>query len=499
MTTLTLFKIPLFKKCLTAGLVYLSLSVGFAAEKEMLILGGGGEPAGLTTNFDNHAFILSQFLNSKKNDWNASYSFNGGHAQTEKFLETKMAGRTSLGSFTEENFNRTLEAYEQKILNGELKSGDQLMIVIDTHGAVPQPGEKTHSIAFANGAAVNLKTLNGAKTFSMDNLEELVALASKNGVKLALIDLSCFSGNTLKIAAPNTCVISSTGEKQYGYMEVRKNPEEKASDTTFGGRFLQGLKKGQNLEDVFLKARAATNSSPDFPMISTDTGKMIKDLIYELVTPYLLYNEGSSAEFSEAYDLKDFALALCKTKNQYDEIKKRLDDIATLASIPQKLLNTTKLKNALDEYRQYQLMYEKALASTQSSSQEVKDIIARDYPDKAKLFAHEDGLSIISVDRSSALKHHKKWVEEAKDDWNKKFYQKLYDEMLERDRISKEVSAKLSEQAKFNIKKFDTIFKHSYKTRELADKVSAETRSLYDKLYRAQKSNSSNPCKDFIL
>ena len=496
MTTLSFIKLRFISLSL---LVFLTSSLCYCGEKQLYFFGGGGEPDGPTTIFDSHINLVSQFINNPGSNWTASHSFNGGHADTEKRLQSRLQNANSLGAFDEKNFLDTLSDLEKKIKSGELVAGDQLLLIVDTHGAMPSKSQKTHSIALSSGAAQNLKTLSGARTISMDKLESIANLASEKGVKLAVVDLSCFSGNTLKIANKNICVISASGEYQYGYSELRTG-NDNSPYSTFNGRFMERMKPGANLESIFLNARAGT-TSPDFPMISTNTGLIINDLIYKMITPYLVYNEASTTDFSESYDTKNLAMALCKTENQYSEIQKRIEDLSSLTEISKKLLDTSKLKLALTAYRDYQVYYEKALGNTQKAGEEVKSIIARDYPDKAKLFDKEDGLSILTANRESSLKVYKDLAETSKSESTKKFYQKIYDDLLSKDKISKEVSQKLTTESKENIKKFDEIFKHSYKTKELADKVSTEAKKLYDKLYRASagKSQERNSCKDFVL
>jgi len=494
MTKMTNFHLKPFMLALLLPIV----SVGYSAEKQLYFLGGGGDPKGPTTIFDAQVEVLSRFTSGSGSSWATTHSFNGGHERTEKLLKTKFPKAQNKGSFDESNFKALLLDLEQKLEKGDLKVGDQLMVIIDTHGATKGREEKTHSIALAKGTAKELKNLSGAQTFSMDELEKLTTLASAKGVKLALIDLSCFSGNTLKLANKNICLISASGENHYGYSEVRE-PGEKYPFYTFGGRFLEGMKKGENLENLFLKARAGSGS-PDFPMISTDVGLEINDLIYKMITPYLLYNQSSTTDFSETYDeAKSYDQAVCESNEKYNEIQKRIEEIKGMSNISKKLLDMNKLKKALENYRKYQLYYEKALGATHAAGAEVKDLISRDYPEQAKLFAREDGLSILTVNRDSSIKMYKEMLDAAKSEWSREFYQKIYDELLMKDTISKEVASKLSAGSKASIKKFDEIFKHSYKTKDLADEVSKESKVLFDKLYKAKQSKESNACKDFVL
>lgn len=487
-----------FKFFLMLVLLLPIISVGYSAEKQLYIFGGGGDPKGPTTIFDAQLEVLSRFTSGSGNSWSTTHSFNGGHERTENLLKTKFPTAHNGGGFDQANFKSLLFEIEQKLESGDLKAGDQLMMLIDTHGATKGKNEKTHSIALAKGVASELKNLSGAQTISLDELDKITKLASEKGVKLALIDLSCFSGNSLKLSNQNICVISGSGENQYGYAEVRE-PGKKHRFYTFGGRFLEGMKKGVNLEDLFLNARAGSGA-PDFPMISTDVGLEINDLIYKFITPYLLYNQASTTDFSETYiEAKSYAQAVCESTEKYNEIQKRIEEIKAMAGIPKKMLDMNKLTKALVNYRNYQLYYEKALGATHKAGAEIKDLINRDYPLDAKLFDKEDGLSILTVNRESSIKMYKEMLDSAKSEWSKKFYQKIYDELLLKDKISKEVSSKLSVASKASIKEFDEIFKHSYKTKELADDVSDEAKVVYDRLYKAKKSKESNACRDFVL
>ncbi|MGZ3808672.1 MAG: hypothetical protein ACXVCE_11345, partial [Bacteriovorax sp.] len=229
-----------------AMLLFCSVSVSYAGDKQLYFFGGGGEPKGNTTIFDGHVKVLSRFINAKGSSWKASQSFNGGHNVTEKIIKSKLQKARSLGNFTESNFSKAMSDLENKL--SSLKSGDQLLLIMDTHGAMNTPNEKSHSVSLSATAALDLKTLSGAKTVSMDEFEKLFTIASSKGVKLALLDLSCFSGNTLKISNKNTCVISATGENNYGFID-EKTGNDNSPYASFGGRFLERMKEGSNLED----------------------------------------------------------------------------------------------------------------------------------------------------------------------------------------------------------------------------------------------------------
>lgn len=487
----------LYFKTLFYFLFCLTVSVGQAAEKKLLLLGGGGEPQGETTIFDGQLGLLSRFSGHKSSKWDVALSFNGGHKKTESLLESKFKKAQNLGDFNAENFDKSITLLKQQMLDGPLKSGDQLMILLTTHGAIKKPDELTHSVALSRSTASDLKNLSGSSTVSLDKLEEVIALADEKGIKLGLIDLSCFSGSTIKLARPSTCIISATGDKNYGYTEIRK-PDDASPGHTFTAKILQQMKPGMNLEDLFLKARAE-NNTPDFPMISTATGKLVNELIYDFIHPYLNYNQSSDHDFSEMYDEKNWQQSICRTEERYSEIMGRMNEITKLAMIPAKLLNTSKLKKALEAYRDYQMKYEKDWIATRQVSVEVKEIIKRDYPEHAKIFQHEDGTAILETDYQSSLNLYKNEMEKAKDDWSREFYKGIYDNILLKQKISSEISKKLSPGSAALLKKFDKTFSESGITKRLAEDVSYEARKLYEQLYKAKKDNAPNPCKDFVL
>ena len=490
MTALAHFK-------LTILFLFSTFSLGYSAENKLYFLGGGGEPSGPTTIFDHQIESVAKFVDSKYNKWSMNYSFNGGHTRTEKLLSTKFKKGTNYGPFTEENLEKALSPLEEDLFNQKFEPGSQVMIVINSHGSAKMVSDKSHQIALKGGAATDLKTLKGAQAVSLDILEEVIQRATEAGVKLAILDFSCFSGNTQKLANPNVCIISSTGENQYSYNEIR-DPGDTDPFTTFSSRFLTQMRPGKNLEEVFLSARLGS-IAPDFPMISTESGKMVDDLLYKIMSPYLVYNVKAHDDFYKSYDLKNLSLAVCKTEDHYSSLINQIDKIEALAAIPRKMFNFEPLKKSLADYRDYQIKFEKALLDVNDVGTEVKSIIARDYPDQISMFDREDGLSILDLNFDSAKKVYKQSLDDAETAFSKDFYKDLYDKLLLKEKITKELHAKLSADARLKLKKFKQVYLESEKTFVLAEKVANEAKKIYDKLYRANMKKEDNPCKDFVL
>ena len=210
----------------------------FAGDKYFSFIGGGGEPDGETTIFDPEIPFVGDYV-KKSRPKHVNISFNGGHGSTEKKLEESFGDKNN--SFTMESFHQIIQSYADQIRSGEIKSGDQVVVYLSTHGARKKDSENTHHIAFAGSDGTSdLVTLEGANTASLDELKVLSELALKHDVKLGIIDDSCHSGNSLALANKNTCVVSSSGPDLFGFASTA---------------FSKNLKKGRSLEDYFLKAR----------------------------------------------------------------------------------------------------------------------------------------------------------------------------------------------------------------------------------------------------
>ncbi len=472
----------------------LGIPLGYSGEKQLYLFGGGGDPEGEGTIFDDDLEALSRFSNEKNTSWKTKYTFDGGHSVTESKLRKKFKKENSLGDFTEENFHSTLMIIQKKMETNELKSGDQLLLVMDSHGAPKSPKEKSHMVFSTSEDGEKEKKI------SMDDFEKIANLAKEKGVKLALLDLSCYSGNTLKIKNKDICIISGTGENEYGYSEPDGSPRNAL--TTFEGRFLDGMKSGENLENLFLKSRLGSVLQ-DFPMISTDSGIIVNDLIYKMLSPYFIYNDDRIFDFSNSYNAKNIDDAICKTQNEFSEIKKRINEMSNISSISKNILNTTGLGKALDAYRAYQLEFEKVYSDSLTAANEVKETILRDYPNEAELFNKEEGISILSltVEREKSMAIFKEQVTVEKNIFFKSTFQKMYDDLARKNEICKDISGKISTISKEKIEKFKKYYMKSDKTDKLAEKVAIEAKTLYDNLYRTDSGNrpKNNPCKDFVL
>nr|BDT29645.1 hypothetical protein BHI3_31110 [Bacteriovorax sp. HI3] len=493
-----------FKKFTLFPVLLLSLSVSYSAEvkKQFYVLGGGGEPVGKSTIFDNDLKLISSFTGSKKNGWETTISFNGGHENTESIIAKKMSNVRNKGPFIESNYNELINEMIKKIESGELAAGDQLMVTIDSHGA-RKSYEKTHQIALAGSALSNLKTLEGAQTIKLDNLEKLASLAAEKGVKLALIDMSCFSGNLLNIKNDKVCFISATGPEQYGYAgSVDLGIFTMTS--TFSGKFYDLLKKGRNLEEIFLNARMR-GDSPEFPMISSVEGDMIHQALYQMLLPYMRYNRKTITDFHESYDsnYRDFENQVCTLNKQHNSLMSLLTQAEVMAKIGDESMNNEfrSLKWALEKYRDYQLVYEEALRAKLKVGDEIKAILEKDYAEDSALWKRYYPEAFINLDLDYTIKVMQELADKEQNERMKKIWLGSLKDSQRQKEIIEGVKSKLSDNSKAALQNAQKAFADSGKTYSLASQVTVEARKVYDTLYKSmqKESKKSNPCREFVL
>ena len=336
-------------------IIFSLTSTNILAANHMMIIGGGGEPAcveGATsgknarpncekTIFD--APMQNLGANLKNGNWNYQVAYNGGHAQSEQILRTDFPNPTKTNSaFTPDRYNQMIADYTAKILAGEIKSGDQLVIIINTHGAEETPDSKTHLIAASGDAMTNFNTGKGSTLVNLDDLAGLTKLASDMGINMGVVDLSCHSGKTmsLKKLAPNACIVTSTGPKHYGF----------SGPSTFGASLLKNFKAGETLESAFLKARI-NDRDPAYPMISTDENEQIVAEIYSKITPYLYYYDPEADKLTKFMNENSSDMIMCKREHDFKKLFSSINQLQAAANGKKTGFNGEELKRLLTSYK----------------------------------------------------------------------------------------------------------------------------------------------------
>lgn len=479
---------------LIVSLSILLIATPAFAERKMILMGGGGEPrAKPTTIFDDTIKSLDGYLQNNK--WNQFVvSFNGGHAQTENEIKNRFPGAASKSSFTPNNYQAILKNYENQLLKGELKAGDQLLIMIDSHGAMASGTEETHQIAIgAVNGPNNLTTLRDSTTVSLDILKNISKLAKEKGVKLGILDFSCHSGSSLSLANENTCVISSSGPRHFGY-------------TGFSPNFIGNMKPGKSLEDVFLESRKTINDH-SFPMISTPEGQAINNDFYPSITPYLYYYDANPNEDKMVDYLIDnnTNFGQCVRAEQYAALLRQLDSLKSVSSwgLNQSLPEIANIKNLIAQYKQKQDSYFNLLRSWGTDKFDHKEEFmgtATAGKHLAKYPGKYTWKELIEADFDTIIKN----VTDARNSATNAQYRA--DLQASIDMHSKARAKQTEILAQYpKLKNYKQNLREQLKigneTYAIAKQIAADERKLYDKMYsnlKAQK-NQKNACKDFVL
>lgn len=458
--------------------------------KEMYYIGAGGEPIGEKTIFDGSIKLIGKFINNS--DWKTTISLDGGHATTEALISKQFDKARNLGPFKKENYEKLIKEMISKIESGQLGNGDQLMITIDTHGA-KNKGEKTHDIALSSGSITNYETLLGVDTVNLDDLEKLIELANQKGIKLAVIDFSCYSGNLLNIKNDNICMISATSPDFPSWTGIN---ETFFSTTTwsFSDKFINSLKKGKNLEDLFLTSMENSIAErPDFPMISSPEGQVIHAMLYDQLKPFLYNN----SEFKDLYYSNQDKLEnlICSLDQKHEDLKSILVQVASMKDIYTQLSDFKELNKALDQYRDYQKSYERALTLSKTIDSDFQKIIATDYPLEVENLKGATGSFFLRGDSEARINLYYPKDKRTNSESEKKFIKSMERNM----QIKKEILAKLSPDKIALLKKMDDVEKDKDTASKLAGKISLEMKKAFSKMYRQNRKATSNPCRDFIL
>ena len=327
-------------------LIYILLSLSsmaLAKDKYLIVLGGAGEPQGDTTIFDESLNGIGEFSQAHS-EYKVDISFNGGHSNTERIIREKFNGVKNQG-FTNKSFELIISKYESMIESGGIKPGDNILLYIDDHGG--RKKGNTHEIATEGDAISDFNNL-GEHTQSLDRLKRLTSLAEEKGISLAIIDYSCFSGNTLALANSKTCVISGAGSDHVGVAGP--------GSIYFPNAMNEAMNSSSNLEEAFLIARKKKESI-SFPMISTLEGQSIQYLIYNPITPYLIkYNTSYTDHFIPFIEQEFLQMNQCQSENRFKKVSTELEKLISTSS---SIGNHMSLYNLSYEVEQYQKLIEK--------------------------------------------------------------------------------------------------------------------------------------------
>lgn len=388
--------------------------------------------------------------------------------------------------FTQTNLDAQIAQLKKDFDDGAFNEGGQVLIYIDTHGAQPKTPDGLHAVAGSEGA------------IDLSGLEELKAkFAGK--VKLAIVDSSCYSGGTIKLADDSTCVITAAQKDQVGYID-------------FSRALSANLGKGVNLESAFRTARLLAQG-PGLPQISGESGEEAQKIVSQIRR----FLEVPSDEFEIRTGIlpgKGFGLCRCSPL-QAAPIEGLLKSVAELYEFGsfsmkpnQEILEgetdpeiKVAVRNLLRAIEGYRRTYADLRGLQRMLDAEIDAPHSFDFSSPTMKRNLSTGWMQLVPDNAGSIRQLRATL--AKKNLSASD-RSLYDELLQNALVQKEArQALLKSNSEFRklVAADARIVSSGRDFRSQAELVAQQERSLYERVYvkASARSRKSNPCRDFIL
>lgn len=425
------------------------------------------------------------------------------------YLNRQQTNRSE--EFTAQNFKNQIAQVKAKLnaigtaqqLSEGFQKGDQLLIYISSHGVLKKKDEKSHSVTTVDGVV------------SLDELQDVIDLAQAKGVKLAIADLSCHSGNLLDLNFKNSCMLTGATRDHVGF-------------TSFSTKFAFELqnsirKKNQetSIEDIFLESRKSAYAAQ--PLITTEAGRKTFQFL-DTLELYLKRYKGipkdvenkvcdvlSTADKNQMALLKASLNAQIQDKRFMQKILKKIEDLEKSKKDSDKAYNELLQVQNRD---QFLCIYENSRSLSSQVQNFSCDIPGYDGTQSVKLRKASCYLKILTdaqqeqdqeyimcerIDTPDKvnLSQLKKQIDEAKDSDAKKDFQDNYNMIST---LTPEQLQELTQHAQVSSAMGSEIER---RTKLETQKIAALEQEIYDDLYRYfQKQTDpakTEPCADFKL
>jgi hypothetical protein len=260
------------------------LSLPSLAGNYLSLYGGAGEPA--DSNMFTSDFIKTTSW-ARDHEWNINdVLFDGDNQNLQSQISS--TAKKPVTSLTQGNFLISLMKLSADAKSGRLKEGDQVLIMVDDHGE----SDKT-----AYSHAIRCEGISCDPSYLKDVIKQL----EQRGIRVAVVDFSCFSGQSLDLASDKTCVVTATTANDVGWND-------------FSGNFIANMKTGTSLESVFLKTRAeSTGRAQISSPAGTETTRIIESLAKE-----------SRYDVSDSHSIPQTGAPACPSAAHVDEMLKTL-------------------------------------------------------------------------------------------------------------------------------------------------------------------------------
>lgn len=409
---------------------------GARAENTSLYLfGGAGEPAEKNMFTEDFKNIIEA---AHDNQWKIpTVLFDGNNPSEQAKLSQTL--KTPVESFRPGTLQIALSDIQQRIAKNDFKKNEQVLILIDNHGQSTKNGAGHY--LDCEGSACNL-----------DDLKDTISQLEKKGMKVAVVDLSCYSGHSLDLVTSHTCVISETTANDVGWADFSKN-------------FIKNMRPGQSLEQIFLKTRLKSTGRAQ---ISTEAGTNATQTIESLASE-ARYNVSDSDGIPRTQ--KNFCVA-----NSIPEIIRQSQQSAEI------LAATERKISAAQEYREASLKYQEIYSQIQDLGKKIEPYSQR----------FTNGVNWVALAQASSqdLKTFPvAAISKADLEKNNPEFRSLEKTVKE----FQDMAAFGGYRNYFGVKKGPNPLTNAALRTQDAEK------KLYDALYRGAPQQKENPCADFIL
>lgn len=162
--------------------------------------------------------------------------------------------KAKIQQFTAKSYKEKIRELARSISSGKIKPGEQLLVYLDTHGKIQDD-----------------KYILGADDEDVDGetIQHLIRTAEKKGVKLGIIGATCYSGSLMKYSTPNTCIVTAAQPDRLGFYG---DVPDLSKTVPFSS----------DLETLFLESRADHPYNNSQPMISTEAGVRVDEMLSPL-------------------------------------------------------------------------------------------------------------------------------------------------------------------------------------------------------------------------
>jgi hypothetical protein len=256
------------------------------AKNELLVLGGGGEPDGPTTIFDDSFQIFADIAKTHQQTWNSKFLIQKKHEKLSNIVKELPSNE-----FNPENSEREIKSLIEKMKT--MQPGESVSVVILTHGLPAKVDNPTQTHLISASSSDKIRSMI-RESVNLDLLIDVAKVAKEKSLKLAIVDNSCYSGSTQNLSKladfKDICILSGSSKNTPNLTSFMTNLSEK-------------LKSSHNFEEAFLDARSMKASSgyninqqilPVEPMTPEISGPVAEFLRQNFFPELIQYVSGAS-------------------------------------------------------------------------------------------------------------------------------------------------------------------------------------------------------------